>query len=594
MNWADLCGTPDINDDEEQEFLPLDESVFESNDNDNAVDVEEPHPSSKQGNITLSADTKPVPVDSQTTGKIKQENDSVDQGGKEGNINGKDGSIIVNEEVVDQQKTVEPNVEEVKSIASGEFVNNGLVDQVDILKKSQQVIEERLRVASNLSKVKSKGGVNKQLLDIDLRSECGNNKKGGKLEGISKDSLRAAEVREFPNLRKTKEAILSKSDDPLVKREGTSKQEGSIVISAENICSQEDGSSLKQNDSQIKCEEEVSKEGDASLKGDCPSLKDKNKALLIEDCSKPEEKDNEEPTNSELNNKFENCSVQTSEVKNNSKRSAAMVDTTEVKTSVGLNNEKDAGQRSDEDGNIEGSSIETDPSKNPETNANSDGPGVISDMARRRKNEILRASTGSESPPCQRSHRDNVRMNRNEPVVHNENLKTVQSEDREGWKAAQFKGLQDHVLDNRTTRYFVIEIGQRELASTLKTKRCLLPLTGPIADALETHLPQPVVIFMLLPVPNRGLKLCAIASALSKPYSFDASGKFGERRKINLFDLRFLCKAKTRNLWSHPSRHQDELKRGHANGILGEYARSIKNGLIDRILDKEQQGQNVS
>jgi len=532
-NWADLCKTPDVITNEEQEFLPVDESIFDSSDKDDEPEDKEPQSSSGQGKLESSAEAKAVVNDKQTSNSsgTKKSADNKESGDRipsepktEKSVDDKEGE--------DQQASSETKVN-----ASGELDQN----KADALRMSQQVMEERLRAAEELSKKKSLAEKSIEDAKTDPNSNTAldlDNVSHGKLDARSDDS--AVE---------------------LLKEDGTSNEEAA--------CPEGEGSLEHKHNSQVN-EKTISEEPDVPAEGDDSSSKDKDKAPSNEGKSRIEEKGDEEPTNSEVSSKFENCSVQGSSSKNS-----------EIETNKGLDSERNRYEKlettkasespkrvsdNEEIKIAKGMSNKSDSTRKPEGSSNKDTAGSCNDV---RRTAPFKVPSGSA-----------------------DDFKTLPNEDREQWNREQLKGLQHTDLDNRYTKFFVIDAKPSDLADSFRTNRFLLTSLSVIGDVLNKHFPRPVVFFMLSQTPTNVKRLCAIALAKSKPYKFDVRNKAGEWHVIELFNLQYLCKARSRRTWNHTFEHQDELRRAFANRILGEYARSIRKGFIDKLQDDETQMKN--
>ena len=611
VNWADLCRTPDVNDNEEHEFLPLDESVFDSDCKVNEPSTDEQQPSSKPGNLASTTSPTPAHDACQTTESVKPGEECFQQDEKKGGdscnkrlLPNVDISTTTDENK-DQEKVTGTIDEEVKNKADEEIIEDNVIGHcdVDVLKKSQQVIEERLRAASEFSKKKPMATPEVELSKIGSRGDGTLPVKSTEV-GNSDNAIATSEVLESTHITTgscntdawNKEETLTKEetklstvDESLGKKEDKAKQEDSAVLIAEDTCSEMENSAPVQDKSQIMIEEKKPEGHDTPHKEVDASVKD-DKALPL--------------TSSGANSEFENASCP--EVNSITEKPAIGVDTkkadVDVKIAGGSEQEPtvsacgDSSQATVDSANIKASkvvNITNERDKKSKVSNGSDSSEVGTDRTKKGMNGTSRPRFGNESSSHHRSHHESGRTRHGDMMVYDD-MKTLPNEDREKWNAAQLKGLQDSVLDKRFTKYFVVETETREIVSAFKTSRYLLTSLPDMKKVLMKHLPQPVILFMVLLTPNEGKRLSAIASVVSKPYSFKARTKSGDWRTIEIFDLKFLCKAKSRRPWDVPFRHQEELKRNIANRLLGEYAKSIKNGLIDKLLDDESHSQGVS
>lgn len=497
MNWADLCQTPDVNEGEEQEFLPLDESIFDSvhklNEN-KASDEFMP----KQDESGSSTDMKSTDsAFGQKTGSFLPEKDRSDihklgsdvlKGNEEnsgqnwGFKRNSDDEVMRSKSEIGNRFSRETdgmNVDD--SDVMKNFKELDICDydemepELDVLKKSEKVIQERLRTAARLST------------------------KNAKVEEDSKD-------------------ILSRE---------------------KRVCDKEESMSLAGGEDWEK---------DAMAMGNSVTKADQLHEM-----------------NLEANDRFESSLGVRSEGRSEGR--------SEVRSDVWLNDEK---QRFLTTGNTDNCSISV------ESYRSSRGSDSSSSLPSDGGNKIERG-LGSRK-----------RQKRSDQTVYNEDLKTSFNEDRQKWLNLQLRGLSDPVLDNRNARYFVLEITQRDLVSAYKTNRVLSFSLDEIASALLKLPTNPVILLMVLKSGDGNARMCAIASAISSPYAFDIKTVKGDWKQIKLFDVKFLCKAKSRRIWEHTHGSQEELRRNIANRILGEYARSIRNGLVDKLMDDEVAGHYVS
>ena len=549
-NWADLCKTPDVITNEEQEFLPVDESIFDSSDKDDEPDEKEPQSSSSQSKLESSAETKAVVDHSQSANssgmkKIVDNEECEDRKAApdpktEKSIDDKGEDRHASSEPQTEKNAATEEDSEPKANASEELDQN----IADALKMSQQVMEERLQAAEELSKRKSlaEKSVNDAKTDSDSNTAFD-------LDNVCHDNLDAGS---------DNSAVESLKEDVTSNEEAT-HPEG-------------EGSLAHKHSTQVDDDRAIPKEPDVSVEGDDPTSKNKDKVPSNERRSKVDEKDDEEPMNSEVSSKFENCSVQGSSSKNS-----------EIETNKGLDSESSRCEKLE---TIEASESSKKVADYEEIKI---GEGVSNkrNSSQKPKESGINDTSGSANDVKRTAP---IRV----PSGHTSDLKTVPNEDREQWNREQLKGLQHIVLDDRCTKFFVIEAKPSDLADSFRTNRFLLTSLSVIGDVLKKHLPPPVVFFILSQIPTNVKRLCAVALATSKPYKFDVRNKAGEWHVIELFNLHFLCKARSRRSWNLTFGHQDEVQRSIVNRILGEYAKSIRKGLIDKLQDDETQMKNVS
>ena len=771
MNWADLCKTPDVNDAEEQSFLPLDESIFASSSNVNTASADQENPSSVPEEPVASATVKSDPGD-EVEGK---KSDAVVTG-KE--LPQGDGGSCDSEQVLDLHSS-----DNFVEVSDGKTNEDKEGSENDILRKSQQVLEERLRVAAEASKkhvasdAKEKSqksgrdvdGAVKEVEKSDKPVDSSGSSKGkDDMTESSAGEGDAAMMIEDKTTKEEEDAQLPANSEVSNKFENCSVQSSQVSCDNERLEAHVDVSELENGTypevenlvgenlaiisnveiaevaeakanmgcnivrdlgqgsevntdhksseartniidgkieagltagiSQLQNElsqnvdvdannggsevtfgnRETQKNIDSDIENSSTRLNTDNDrsetATKINDNERPEVKIGDRETDradtessaARVISTDNERSEATSDIIDNGK-SETVLDDTETKTATFSNVGSDsvrieAGQRPSrseataeillnegsetvlEDSeknannslNAERSSAPVSPSNKSseivanssdndrsevvsdkrgatnisELNSNSSSVRVSSDNKRSEATatevkdtntnqnfEASRANRGSERSSRQVPQNEGGtyqrRVKRSNETAYSE-VKSLPNEDRQRWIHTQLQGLQDSVLDNRNARYFVIEATKNALVRAFSTKRFLVVSMDAVREALTMQARNPVVLFMVLRTPNGDCRLCAIAVAISEPYSFDVRNKAGEWRVVEIFDLRFLCKAKSHNLLDRSYRHQEELRRAIANRILGGYAKSIKTGLIDKLMDEERWENNVS
>lgn len=564
-NWADLCKTPDGNDGEEQEFLPLDESMFESVDN-IGYPTDGQRVSISKEEEEIVADSTTMSNDSRKEEVVRLENGVIDDSTKElqaserdegelmeaprGYENDSDGSVkpgvtskdvsSTNHDEDDQVVDLPDHIDSTDHVDSGS--NRKLVEGFkdvsisdvpcdyelasDIIKRSEEIVEERLRAASKLSMKQRKNDIENKPLSAEEIDDVSVMQMGNKVMNVEEKVI---------DTTKSPEMITSITGVAEFGKTKASMEVNTATINEEG-------------------QESMSEDRGHLAKQDNIPESQYNLEAAVEETSEKTPAD--APTNSEVSNRIDkDPSGQSSDTNFNIERSEVAIGAKRVAGAA----DAETGRRSRWSGNSVG-----------------------------QKSQLESISKGF---PAQRPQK------RSSEAVYNEDLKTTGKEDRQKWLDLQLRGLQDAALDHRNTRYFIVEINPRDLVSAYKTNRILTFSMGSIREALSSIHTYPVILFMVVrqgEANEAGLRLCAIALASSPPYAFDVRQRFGDWREVELFDVKFLCKARSRKLLEGSHRHQDEIKRRFADRILGEYAKSIRNGLVDKLLDEISTEQRVS
>ena len=172
-----------------------------------------------------------------------------------------------------------------------------------------------------------------------------------------------------------------------------------------------------------------------------------------------------------------------------------------------------------------------------------------------------------------------VDKKRNKDV--SKDIKTEPGEDIEGWRKEQLKGLSSRIIDERNTKFFVLDTSNYDLMTSYKTGRFYMPDNPILRTSMGSIAKDPIVLFFVNDREHR--QISSLAYVSSPPTKFMAKG-----REIELFGVTFLSKAKARKLCTFNYRPGDEMERKKALSLLGQYAGFISKGFVDKVLDEVQ------
>ena len=172
-----------------------------------------------------------------------------------------------------------------------------------------------------------------------------------------------------------------------------------------------------------------------------------------------------------------------------------------------------------------------------------------------------------------------VDKKRNKDV--SKDLRTDPGEDIEGWRKEQLKGLSSRIIDERNTKFFVLDTNNYDLMTSYKTGRFYMPDNPLLRTSMGSIAKDPIVLFFVNDREHR--QISSLAYVSSPPTRFMAKG-----REIELFGVNFLSKAKARKLCTYNYRPGDEMERKKALSLLGQYAGFISKGFVDKVLDEVQ------